>query len=206
MGSCNFESVREFTYLDVSIKDENKIEEEIQKIIVNGNSAYFSLLQLFRSNLLCKRTKVKLYKTLVRPVIAYGAETWTMRAVDELALRILERRIMRIYGPIFAQGSWQIGTNSEINELISRDNIIGFVKTLRLKWLGHVERMHSGRTPKMILKARMERGRKRRRPRKRWLDDDDDLQQLGVRNWRLKARDRVEWRTVMSEAKVQLGL
>jgi hypothetical protein len=33
--------------------------------------------------------------------------------------------------------------------------IIGFVKTLRLNWLGHVERMHSGRMPKMILKARM---------------------------------------------------
>jgi hypothetical protein len=61
--------------------------------------------------------------------------------------------------------------------------------------------------PKMILKARMEGGRKRGRPRKRWLDDaEHDLQQLGVRNWRLKARDRVEWRTVVREAKVQLGL
>jgi hypothetical protein len=93
----------------------------------------------------------------VHPVIAYGAETWTLRATDELALRILERRIMRrIYGPIFAQGNWQIRTNSEINELIDHDNIIGFVKTLRLKWLGHVERMHSVRMPKMILEARME--------------------------------------------------
>jgi hypothetical protein len=62
----------------------------------------------------------------------------------------------RIYGPTFAQGNWQIRNNSEINELIGHDNIIGFVKTLRLKWLGHVERMHSGRMPKMILKARME--------------------------------------------------
>jgi hypothetical protein len=150
------------------------------------NLAYFSHLQLFRSNLLCKRTKVKLYKTLVHPVIAYGAETW--RATDELTLRILERRIMRrIYGPKFAQENWHIRTNSKINELIGHENIIGCVKTLRLKWLGHVERMHSGRVPKMILKARMEGGRKRGRLRKRWLDDaEHDLQQLGVRNWRLK--------------------
>jgi hypothetical protein len=98
----------------------------------------------------------------VRPEIAYGAETWTSRVTDELALRILERRLMRrIYGPIFAQGNWRIRTNSEINELIGYDNIIGFVKTLKLKWLGHVQRMHSGRIPKMILKARMEGGRKR---------------------------------------------
>jgi hypothetical protein len=62
-------------------------------------------------------------------------------------------------------------------------------------------------SPKMILEARMEGGRKGGRPRKRWLDDaEHDLQQLGVRNWRLKMWDRVEWRTVVREAKVQLGL
>jgi hypothetical protein len=81
---------------------------------------------------------------------------------------------------------------------------MGFVKNLRLKWLGHVERMHSGRMPKMILKARMEGGRKRGRQRRRLLEDDEkDLQQLGVR---LKARDGMEWRTVLRETKVQLVL
>jgi hypothetical protein len=65
----------------------------------------------------------------------------------------------------------------------------------------------SVRMPKMILEARMEGGRRRGRLRKRWLDEaEHDLQQLGVRNWRLMARDRVEWRTVVREAKVQLGL
>jgi hypothetical protein len=158
--------------------------------------------------MLHKRTEVKLHKTLVHPVIAHGAETWTLRATDELAHRILERMIMRrIYGPIFTQGNWQIRTNSEINEPIGHDNFIGFVKTSRLKWLCHVERMHSGQMHKMILKTRMEGGRKRGRPRKRWLDDaEHDLQQLGVGKWRLKEWDRLEWRTAVREAKVQLGL
>jgi putative SOS response-associated peptidase YedK len=45
----------------------------------------------------------------------------------------------------------------------------------------------------MIIRGR----KKKRKTRKRWLDDaEHDLQQLGVRNWRLKARDRVRWRTV----------
>jgi hypothetical protein len=43
-----------------------KKKEEIQKRIVNGNRAHFSQLQLFRSNLLCKRTKVKLYNADTR--------------------------------------------------------------------------------------------------------------------------------------------
>jgi hypothetical protein len=64
MLSYNFESVRDFTYLGVSINDENKIEEDIQKRIMNGNRAYFSHLQLFRSNLLRKRSKVKVYMEL----------------------------------------------------------------------------------------------------------------------------------------------
>jgi hypothetical protein len=55
----------------------------------------------------------------------------------------------------------------------------------------------------MIIRGR----KKKRKTRKRWLDDaEHDLQQLGVRNCRLKARDRVEWRTVLREAKVQHGL
>jgi hypothetical protein len=54
----------------------------------------------------------------------------------------------------------KIRTNSEINELIGHDNIIGSVKTLRLKWPGHDERMHSGWMPNMILKARIEGERK----------------------------------------------
>jgi hypothetical protein len=42
----------------------------------------------------------------------------------------IRRRIMRrIYGPIFTQRNGQIRTNSEINELIGHDNIIGFLKT-----------------------------------------------------------------------------
>jgi hypothetical protein len=59
--------------------------------------------------------------------------------------------------------------------------------------------MHGGRMPKMTLKARMERRRRRGRPRKRWLDDiEHDLQQLGVGNWRLK------WELEM-EAEVGVG-
>jgi hypothetical protein len=116
-----------------------------------------SYIQLHKILCYYKVYIIKIYEIihLVRPVIAYGAETWALRATDELALRILERRIRRrIYGPKFAQGNCEIKTNSKINELIGHDNIIGFVKTLRLKWLGHIEIMHSGSRPKIYFEGK----------------------------------------------------
>jgi hypothetical protein len=54
-----------------------------------GNHAYFSLRKLFRSYLLSKGTKMALYKMLIRPVITYGAATWTLRTADESGLEDL---------------------------------------------------------------------------------------------------------------------
>jgi hypothetical protein len=49
--------------------------------------------------------------------------------------------------PIFIQGNWRIRTNKEIYELIRHEDTVSFVKSLRIRWLGHVERMHNNRMP-----------------------------------------------------------
>jgi hypothetical protein len=56
---------------------------------------------------------------------------------------IFERKILRkIFGPTKeANGLWRIKTNEELDKLIKQKNIIRFIKSQRLKWLGHVERM-----------------------------------------------------------------
>ena len=66
-----FEEVLEFTYLGSSLNGNNKIKEE--KNIRLMMEAYFSHLTLFKSNILSKRTKMKLYKTLIPPIVTYGA-------------------------------------------------------------------------------------------------------------------------------------
>jgi len=72
-----------------------------------------------------RSTKIRLYKTLRRPVVKYGAETWTMTKKEEQALLIFERKIfIRIYGPKYEDGEWKIRTNRELQELNKGKNIV----------------------------------------------------------------------------------
>jgi len=58
------------------------------------------------------------FKGLIRPVVTYGAETWTMTKKEEQALNVFERKIFRrIYGPKYEDGEWKIRTNRELEEL-----------------------------------------------------------------------------------------
>jgi hypothetical protein len=62
-------------------------------------------ISLFRNRLLHRATKIRFYKTLIRPVVTYGAETWTMTKKEEQALLIFDRKIFRrIYGPKYEEG------------------------------------------------------------------------------------------------------
>jgi hypothetical protein len=61
------------------------------------------------------------------------------------------------------------------------------------------------RSVKKIFEGQLERRRDRGRPRLRWIKDvEDDLRKLGVKRWRTKALDRVEWVSIMREAKAKL--
>jgi hypothetical protein len=66
--------------------------------------------------------------------------------------------------------------------------------------MGYVERIEDNRVPNRILYGRPGGRRKKRRPRLRWLDDVEDLREIGVRRWRTKAVDRNEWQRILEEA------
>jgi hypothetical protein len=74
---------------------------------------------------LSRAAKTILYKTLIRPVVTYGAETWTMTKKEEQALLIFERKIFRrICGPKYEDGEWKSRTNRELEEMSKREKIV----------------------------------------------------------------------------------
>jgi len=98
--------------LGTLISNENSVEKEIQKCILAGNRTYFAAIRLFRSRLLSRATKILLYKTVMRPVVSYDAEAWTMTKKDEQALLAFKRKIFRrIYGPKNENREWKSRTN-----------------------------------------------------------------------------------------------
>jgi hypothetical protein len=49
---------------------------------------------------LSKHLKIRIYKTIILPVVLYGCETWSLTLKEEHRLRVFENRVlMRIFGP-----------------------------------------------------------------------------------------------------------
>ena len=66
-----------------------------------GNKAYYGNRQLFNSSLISRNSKLQIYRILVRPVVTYGSESWTLTTEEERALAVFERKILRkLPGPV----------------------------------------------------------------------------------------------------------
>jgi hypothetical protein len=65
-------------YLGTIVTKNNLIEEEIKERIATGNRVFFANKKIFQSKLISKKSKIKLYKALIRPVVVYGSECWNL--------------------------------------------------------------------------------------------------------------------------------
>jgi len=75
--------------------------------------------------------------------------------------------LRKIFGRVQNEdGSWRIRMNYELNKLTENTDIVRFIKSRRIAWLGHVMRTDDKRTPKRILEWKPIGTRIRGRPRK----------------------------------------
>jgi hypothetical protein len=80
---------------------DNKINIEIAEIIAKGNKAYYANAKVIKLKFLKKNAEIKKYKTMIRPVVTYSSQTWTLPAKDENNLSIFETQILKkIFGPV----------------------------------------------------------------------------------------------------------
>jgi hypothetical protein len=99
------------------------------------------------SRILSRKVKVKIYKTIILPVVLYGCETWSQTLKEEHRLRLFENRVLRkIFAPKRDEetGEWRKMLHGELHNLYASSNIIRQIKSSKMRWAEHVARMGEG--------------------------------------------------------------
>ena len=94
-----------------------------------------SVQTLLSSRLLSKNLKIKIYKTIILPVVLYGCEAWSLTLREECRLRVFENRILRrIFGPKRDEnGECRRLHNEELHSLYRSSNIVRVNKSRILR-------------------------------------------------------------------------
>ena len=164
---------------------------------------FYANKALFRSNLVSRKSKLKLYWSVNRPIVVYGCETWVLKESIIQKLSVCERKILKkIFGSTKeANGIWRIKTNKELYELIKHRNITNYVKAQGLSLFGHTNRMPETSIVKRIHKWKPFTGRPSGRPMSRRDDVRNDLKKMKLVKWAEKLQDCSKRKAIVEKAK-----
>jgi hypothetical protein len=136
--------------------------------------SHFSGVKENSSCLLSKKViKIRIYKTIIMPVLLYGCETWSLTVREEHRLGVSENRVLRrIFGPTRTEavGGLRKLHNEGLHSLYSSKSIIRKTES-RVMWAGHVACMGAKRNAYRILVGKPEGRRPLERPRRRFEDN-----------------------------------
>ena len=103
-----------------NLKGTFSVQVEIKSRLKSGNACYHSVQNFLSSSLLSKIIKIKIYRTVILPLVLYGCKTWSLTLREERRLRVFENRVLRmIFGSKRDEvtGEWRKLHNEELIDL-----------------------------------------------------------------------------------------
>lgn len=106
----------------------SEIRIELKHNLRLESACYFTVKKLLSSKVLSRNLKIRIYRTIILPVLLYGCETWSLKLGNENKFRLFENKILRA---IF--GTWIDKTTGEASS-----DIVRIIKSRMLRLTGHV--------------------------------------------------------------------
>ena len=167
LQGVSLEKVTTFKYLGSHLSSDRNLDSEINHRIQSGWRNWKNVSGVLCDKRISARVKGKVYKTVVRPAMIYGAEAWPIKKTQEKKLDVAEMRMLR----------WMCGVTKM--DRIRNERIRGTTKVVesskkvqerRLQWYGHIKRRDEQYLGNRISDMTVEGRRARGRPRRRWRD------------------------------------
>jgi exonuclease III len=185
----------EFVYLGSKITADNLIACEIQHRIAKFTGNLNCLYPLLKQKEIPTEVKVVIYTTILRPVLLYGSETWTLTKRLKSKIQACEMRILRL---IFGVTRRDRIRNEVIRDSLKVQSILSIVERNQLRWFGHILRMPDTRDVKRMYQWKPTNKRPLGRPRKRFKDQIKEITSKEIVDFstvELLTQDRSEWRS-----------
>ena len=202
LGGQILKQCRNFKYLGVEFSDQNDQKLEITTRIQKYNNNLYLLYPLMKDRNIPRKVKTIIYLQILRPILTYGHESWTLTSKTRSQLQAAEMKALRLIKGVTRLDRLR---NEDIRRDLEVEGILEFVERGQLRWFGHTKRMEEERYPRRFLEWTPQGRRPVGRPKMRWLQNiETGAERRGSSVQELEETrlydNRQEWRRFVKQA------